>query len=70
MSNIPPIKEQHCLLHISPAAQILAKHRVDNYEIAPILTLIMEKSCIYFVKFPILVGLKEIYRENVPKSTD
>ena len=30
------------------AAQILAKQKYDNYGITPILTLIMEKSCILF----------------------
>ena len=30
------------------AAQILTKHKCDNYEMTPILTLIMEKSCILF----------------------
>jgi|TARA_E500000331_G_C16972125_1_gene589763 hypothetical protein len=59
MSNIPTIKEQLYQSRISSAAQILAKHRGDNYEIAPILTLIMEKSCIYFVKFSELVALTE-----------
>jgi hypothetical protein len=30
------------------AAQILTKHKCDNYGMTPILTLIMEKSCILF----------------------
>jgi hypothetical protein len=59
MSNIPTIKEQLYQSRISSAAQILAKHRGDNYEIAPILTLIMEKSCIYFKKIINLIVLAQ-----------